>query len=104
MKPTPRQVYLMKYMGPGHSFVRMSAFGTPSIIRHYEYMRPGAERNPSREEITAMFMRGWVAYKHDPNETVTNTATGKQIYGSRVVLTKAGEECLSPFLTPEPKK
>lgn len=102
MKPTPRQVYLMKYMGPKHSFVRISAYGTPSIIRSHAY-RGGAERNPSRKEIVAMFIRGWIAYKHDPNETVTD-ATGEKTYGSRVVLTKAGEECLSPYLTAKPEK
>lgn len=95
-KPTARQLYLMRYAGPPHSFWRISEGGTSNIIRHYEYARGGADRQPSARETEALKLAGWIELRpdvgHDTRNSETNEVTCKAY---RVWLTAAGQKVLT---------
>src|ERR1700687_5072538 len=91
--PTTRQLFLMQFAGPPHSFWRVSQYGRSNIIRAYEYSRTASERDASARELDALKAAGWIELRpdedHDTRDTRTNEVTNRAF---RVWLTIAGQK------------
>lgn len=92
--PTERQLYLMKFAGPPHSFWRVCGTSS-SLIRPYEYGRPGSERLPSEGELNGLIKAGWIELRDDPKGNMTESTSKKVVAkGYRVWLTEAGQKAM----------
>lgn len=98
-KPSARQLYLMRYAGPPHSFWCVSEsdrYSHSNIIRHNEYARDAATRDPSTAELQRLRSEGWIELRADAGHNTRNTATGAVTARAyRVWLTAAGQKVLT---------